>query len=117
VFKVKPITLRPHLSKACLCFRIRIYQIDVFLIINAIQGEVFLMARVLISMKDEFLERIDEVAENEHRSRSELIREALRTYITRRNTGGSVSAAVLNATNPASATAAPSNFSPEPDTP
>jgi CopG family transcriptional regulator / antitoxin EndoAI len=43
------------------------------------------MARVLISMKDEFLERIDEVAEYEHRSRSELIREALRTYITRRN--------------------------------
>ena len=42
------------------------------------------MARVLISMKDEFLERIDEVAEVEHRSRSELIREALRVYITRR---------------------------------
>ena len=43
------------------------------------------MARVLISMKDEFLKRIDEVAEKEQRSRSELIREALRTYI-RRNT-------------------------------
>jgi CopG family transcriptional regulator / antitoxin EndoAI len=43
------------------------------------------MARVLISMKDEFLKRIDEVAEREQRSRSELIREALRTYI-RRNT-------------------------------
>jgi metal-responsive CopG/Arc/MetJ family transcriptional regulator len=42
------------------------------------------MARVLISMKDEFLERIDEVAEHEHRSRSELIREALRAYISRR---------------------------------
>jgi CopG family transcriptional regulator/antitoxin EndoAI len=40
-----------------------------------------LMARVLISMKDEFLKRIDEVAEKEQRSRSELIREALRTYI------------------------------------
>lgn len=39
------------------------------------------MARVLISMKDEFLERIDEIAENEQRSRSELIREALRQYI------------------------------------
>jgi CopG family transcriptional regulator / antitoxin EndoAI len=39
------------------------------------------MARVLISMKDEFLELIDEVAENEQRSRSELIREALRAYI------------------------------------
>ncbi|MCE3236920.1 MAG: Ribbon-helix-helix protein copG family [Vampirovibrio sp.] len=46
------------------------------------------MARVLISMKDEFLKRIDEVAEREQRSRSELIREALRTYI-RRNTATS----------------------------
>lgn len=43
------------------------------------------MARVLISMKDEFLKRIDEVAEKEQRSRSELIREALRTYIRRNN--------------------------------
>lgn len=41
------------------------------------------MARVLISMKDEFLKRIDEVAEKEQRSRSELIREALRFYIRR----------------------------------
>ena len=39
------------------------------------------MARVLISMPDEFLNRIDETALNESRSRSELIREALRTYI------------------------------------
>lgn len=39
------------------------------------------MARVLISMPEEFLTRIDEVAEGENRSRSELIREALRTYI------------------------------------
>ncbi|MGE0200227.1 MAG: CopG family ribbon-helix-helix protein [Candidatus Melainabacteria bacterium] len=39
------------------------------------------MARVLISMKEEFLKRIDEVAEAEQRSRSELIREALRMYI------------------------------------
>ncbi len=39
------------------------------------------MARVLISMKDDFLRRIDEVAETEQRSRSELIREALRMYI------------------------------------
>ncbi len=43
------------------------------------------MARVLISMKDDFLKRIDEVADTEQRSRSELIREALRQYI-RRNT-------------------------------
>lgn len=39
------------------------------------------MARVLISMPEEFLSRIDGVAETENRSRSELIREALRTYI------------------------------------
>ncbi len=44
------------------------------------------MARVLISMKDEFLRRIDEVAEKEQRSRSELIREALRTYIRKNAT-------------------------------
>ena len=41
------------------------------------------MARVLISMPESFLDKIDEVAENESRSRSELIREALRSYITR----------------------------------
>ena len=39
------------------------------------------MARVLISMPTEFLNMIDSVADNENRSRSELIREALRTYI------------------------------------
>ena len=39
------------------------------------------MARVLISMPDEFLNRIDKTASDENRSRSELIREALRTYI------------------------------------
>jgi metal-responsive CopG/Arc/MetJ family transcriptional regulator len=39
------------------------------------------MARVLISMPEEFLNRIDQVATGENRSRSELIREALRTYI------------------------------------
>ena len=39
------------------------------------------MARVLISMPEEFLDRIDQVAEGENRTRSELIREALRTYI------------------------------------
>lgn len=39
------------------------------------------MARVLISMPEEFLSKIDQVATGENRSRSELIREALRTYI------------------------------------
>ena len=41
------------------------------------------MARVLISMPEKFLGEIDNVAEGENRSRSELIREALRTYIHR----------------------------------
>lgn len=41
------------------------------------------MARVLISMPEAFLKNIDEVAETENRTRSELIREALRTYIHR----------------------------------
>ncbi|MBQ9688834.1 ribbon-helix-helix protein, CopG family [bacterium] len=41
------------------------------------------MARVLISMPEEFLNKIDEVAEEENRTRSELIRNALRTYIQR----------------------------------
>ena len=39
------------------------------------------MARVLISMPEDFLNKIDSVASGENRSRSELIREALRTYI------------------------------------
>ena len=39
------------------------------------------MARILISMPERFLNEIDGVAKNESRSRSELIREALRTYI------------------------------------
>ncbi len=56
------------------------------------------MARVLISMKEEFLKTIDEVAENEQRSRSELIREALRYYM--RTVGNSPSTSdVLNSTN------------------
>ena len=41
------------------------------------------MARVLISMPEEFLSKIDEVAQDENRTRSELIRNALRTYIQR----------------------------------
>ena len=41
------------------------------------------MARVLISMPEKFLTQIDSVAEGENRTRSELIREALRTYIHR----------------------------------
>ena len=43
--------------------------------------EKYIMARVLISMPEEFLSRIDQVAEGENRTRSELIREALRSYM------------------------------------
>ena len=42
------------------------------------------MAKVLISMKEEFLDEIDKLADTEHRSRSELIREALRLYMRAR---------------------------------
>ncbi len=51
------------------------------------------MARVLISMPEEFLNRIDQVAEGENRSRSELIREALRTYIYKQKVRESTTAA------------------------
>lgn len=39
------------------------------------------MARILISMKDTFLKTIDEMAQREQRTRSELVREALRVYL------------------------------------
>ena len=55
------------------------------------------MTRVLISMPEEFLDKIDKVAENESRSRSELIREALRTYINKSRVRDN-SAAIKNAT-------------------
>ena len=37
----------------------------------------------LVTMPDEFLNKVDGLAETEQRSRSELIREALRTYMHR----------------------------------
>ena len=59
------------------------------------------MARVLISMPEDFLSRIDQVAEGENRTRSELIREALRTYMyksnIRSNSMASKNAAILDA--------------------
>ncbi len=59
------------------------------------------MARVLISMPESFLKNIDEVADNENRTRSELIREALRTYIhrnkIRENTYATKNAQILEA--------------------
>ena len=39
------------------------------------------MARVLISMSNDFLNKVDDIANSEQRTRSELIREALRVYI------------------------------------
>ena len=39
------------------------------------------MAKILVTMPDDFLHRVDGIASNEQRSRSELIREALRSYM------------------------------------
>ena len=39
------------------------------------------MARVLLSLPDDFLAEVDELAAREKRSRSELVREALRRYL------------------------------------
>ena len=50
------------------------------------------MARILISMKDAFLESIDKVAQREHRTRSEFIREALRNYIKKQNISNPIEA-------------------------
>ena len=41
------------------------------------------MAKILVTMPDEFLHKIDGIASFEQRTRSELIREALRTYMKR----------------------------------
>ena len=40
--------------------------------------------KVMVSFPEGFLEAVDRVAEAEHRTRSELIREALRMYIAAR---------------------------------
>ena len=39
------------------------------------------MAKVLVNFQDDFLQEIDKIAELEHRTRSSLIREALRRYL------------------------------------
>ncbi|MBE0448905.1 MAG: ribbon-helix-helix protein, CopG family [Actinobacteria bacterium] len=39
------------------------------------------MTRMIVSVPEEFLKKIDQVAAMEHRSRSELVREALRKYL------------------------------------
>jgi len=41
------------------------------------------MAKILVTMPDDFLNRIDKIAGTEQRTRSELIREALRAYMRR----------------------------------
>lgn len=41
------------------------------------------MAKILVTMPDDFLHRVDGIANDEQRSRSELIREALRSYMKR----------------------------------
>lgn len=41
------------------------------------------MAKILVTMPDDFLHKIDGIAINEQRTRSELIREALRSYMKR----------------------------------
>ena len=38
-------------------------------------------AKILVSLPEPFLAEVDRVAEEEHRSRSELVREALRHYM------------------------------------
>ncbi len=41
------------------------------------------MAKILITMPDDFLNKVDGLALTEQKSRSELIREALKTYMRR----------------------------------
>jgi metal-responsive CopG/Arc/MetJ family transcriptional regulator len=41
--------------------------------------------KVMVSFPAEFLAEVDEVAQSEHRSRSELLREAVRLYIETRH--------------------------------
>lgn len=43
------------------------------------------MAKVMITMPDDFLKKLDKAATAEHRTRSELIREAVRAYVTNRS--------------------------------
>lgn len=49
------------------------------------------MARFVVTIPDEFLEEVDARAEAEHRSRSELVREALRGYLRSGGRKGDIS--------------------------
>ena len=44
-------------------------------------------SKVMVSFPDEFLAEVDRIASEEHRSRSELLREAMRLYIQVRRAG------------------------------
>lgn len=55
------------------------------------------MARVLVSMPEDFLGKIDKVAVSEGRTRSELIREALRGYIRKNSMSTSNEKAIYEA--------------------
>jgi metal-responsive CopG/Arc/MetJ family transcriptional regulator len=62
-------------------------------------------AKVMVSFPEEFLAQVDRVAREEHRSRSELVREALRLYIGLRggrDQGAPKSASAQLAARPAS---------------
>lgn len=48
--------------------------------------------KVMVSFPNEFLVQVDRVAQEEHRTRSELVREALRLYIGLREAQGQPSA-------------------------
>ncbi len=48
------------------------------------------MSKVMISLADAFLHEVDTLAHAEHRSRSELVREAIRTYVATRVEGHGV---------------------------
>ena len=45
------------------------------------------MSKVMISLTDGFLQEVDTMAQAEHRSRSELVREAIRAYVATRAGG------------------------------
>lgn len=43
------------------------------------------MSKIIVNIPDEFLKTIDKIATKEYRSRSELLREALRLFLRERN--------------------------------
>ena len=49
------------------------------------------MARFVVTIPDEFLDEVDARAQAEHRSRSELVREALRGYLRSGGRRGDIS--------------------------